>query len=246
MAASKFKMFKSLYYKDLRETRAEVLIVAITAIVSILWVWAKTEGDSRMIIMVPAVALMGLAGLLPIITSFRLLGREWGHNTIYLMMSLPISGAMMLGSKLLVLLTEYLAGTLLVGIISSIAIFISFPDLVPELSRQADLILMIKILISLYAASIAAIVYLFSCSFLSQLCGKLFPRASGLITLVVFLLLLIAPGKLSPEWSLNLSYPATDIASQIGFIWIYTGITLVFALLLLAASIWIWERRIEL
>ena len=139
MAASKFKMFKSLYLKDLREARVEVLIVAIATLVSILWIFAKTEGDSRMIIMVPAVALMGLAGFLPVITSFRILGREWGQNTIYLMMSLPVSGTMML-PKLLVLLSEYLAGTLLVGTISSIAIIISFPDLLPELNRQADLI----------------------------------------------------------------------------------------------------------
>lgn len=246
MAASKFKMFKSLYLKDLREARVEVLIVAIATLVSILWIFAKTEGDSRMIIMVPAVALMGLAGFLPVITSFRILGREWGQNTIYLMMSLPVSGTMMLGSKLLVLLSEYLAGTLLVGTISSIAIIISFPDLLPELNRQADLILMTKILISLYAASIAAIVYLFSCSFLSQLFGKLFSRASGFITLVVFLLLLFGPGKFSPELGWNLHYQATDVASSIAFIWIYVGITLVLALLLLAASVWIWERKMEL
>ena len=100
--------------------------------------------------MVPAVALMGLAGFLPVITSFRILGREWGQNNIYLMMSLQVSGTMKLGSKLLVLLSEYLAGTLLVGTISSIAIIISFPDLLPELNRQADLILIKKILISLY------------------------------------------------------------------------------------------------
>lgn len=246
MAVSKLEMFKSLYVKDLREARVEVLIVAIAAIVSILWIYAKTEGDSRMIIMLPAVALTGLAGLLPIITSFRLLGREWGHNTIYLMMSLPISGTMLLGSKLLVLLTEYLAGTLLVGTISSIAIIISFPDLLPELSRQADLILITKILISLYAASIAGIVFLFSCSFLSQLCGKLFSRGSGLITLVVFVLLLIGSGNLSPELGWSFHYPASDIASQISLIWIYVGITLAFALLLLAASVWIWDRKIEL
>ena len=245
MAASKFKMFKSLYLKDLREARVEVLIVAIATLVSILWIFAKTEGDSRMIIMVPAVALMGLAGFLPVITSFRILGREWGQNTIYLMMSLPVSGTMMLGSKLLVLLSEYLAGTLLVGTISSIAIIISFPDLLPELNRQADLILMTKILISLYAASIAAIVYLFSCSFLSQLFGKLFPGL-WLYYLGSFPLALVRPGKFSPELGWNLHYQATDIASSIAFIWIYVGITLVLALLLLAASIWIWERKMEL
>ncbi len=246
MASNKVKMFKSLYYKDLREVRIEILIVAIAALVSILWVYGKTEGDSRMMIMVPAMALMGLAGFLPIITSFRLLGREWGQNTIYLLMSLPVSGAMMLGSKLLVLLTEYLAGTLLVGMVAAIAIFISFPELALELSRHPDLMLMIKILLSTYLASIAGIILVFSCSFLSQLFARLFSRASGLITVVIFFFLLIGVGRLTPEVSLNITYPFADISSQIAFLWMHIGILLVFALLLLAASVWLWERRIQL
>ena len=64
MAASKFKMFKSLYLKDLREARVEVLIVAIATLVSILWIFAKTErqqDDNYS----STVALMGLAGFLP-------------------------------------------------------------------------------------------------------------------------------------------------------------------------------------
>ncbi len=246
METSKFKMFKSLYLKDLREVRTEILVVAAVAIILISWAYLKTEGSARGIIVAPMAFALGLAGFLPVITSFRLLGKEWSNNTIYMMMSLPVSGSMMLGSKLAVLLTEYLAGTLIVLFAGGIALLTSFPDIWKEFMSDPYYL---KLAIAVYGASLAGIFFIFCNSFLSQVTGKLFKKASGLISFLVFLGVFIIAAKLMPDTNILLTQSQVMVScsmQEMGAILIKAAIDLLFAAVLFAGAVVIWERRIEL
>ncbi|KUG03695.1 putative membrane protein [hydrocarbon metagenome] len=246
METGKFRMFKSLYLKDLREVRTEILVVAAVTIILIGWAYLKTEGAARGIIVAPMSFALGLAGFLPIITSFRLLGREWSNSTIYMMMSLPVSGSMMLGSKLAVLLTEYLACTLIVLLSGGIALLTSFPDLWQQFVSNSSYI---QLAVATYIVSITSIFLIFCNSFVSQVTGRLFKKGSGLITALVFLGVFITVGKLMPDTTtlLTRSQLLESIFMQ-DIIAILTkgAIDLVFAALLFIAAVIIWERRIEL
>ncbi len=246
METSKVKMFKNLYKKDFREVRTEILVVAAVAIILISWAYFKTEGSARGIIVLPMAFALGLAGFLPIITSFRLLGKEWSNNTIYMLMSLPVSGGMMLGSKLAVLLTEYLFGTLVVLLAGGIALLTSFPEIWREVVSNPD---NIKLIMAVYGLSITGIVFIFCNSFLSQVTGKLFKKASGFISFVVFLGVFYIAGKFMPDTHVLLTQSELAISSsaqELGAILIKAVIDLVSAALLFAGTVFIWERRIEL
>ncbi len=246
MAKSKSKMFKSLYLKDLREIRTELLVVAAVAIILVSWAYFKTEGLTRGIILLPTAFALGLAGFLPVITSFRILGKEWSNNTIYMMMSLPVSGSMMLGSKLAVLLTEYLAGTLVVLLTGGIALLSSFPDIWKAFISDPY---SIKLALAVYGVSITGILFIFCNSFLSQLTGKLFKKASDLISLLVFLAVFVIAARIMTDSSILLTQSQLMLnysMQEIGVLLIKAAIDLLFAVALFAAAVVLWERRIEL
>ncbi len=246
METSKSKMFKSLYLKDLREVRTEIIVVAAVAIILISWAYLRTDGLARGIIIAPMAFALGLAGFLPIITSFRLLGREWSNSTIYMMMSLPVSGSMILGSKLAVLLTEYLAGTLIVLLSGGIALLTSFPDIWQEFIGNPYYI---QLAAAVYLVSITGIFFIFCNSFLSQVAGRLFKKASGFISALVFLGVFITAGKIMPETDVLLTQSQLLVScsmQDIGVILTKGAIDLAFAALLFIAAVIIWERRIEL
>jgi ABC-type transport system involved in multi-copper enzyme maturation permease subunit len=107
--------------------------------------------------------LLGLVGFLPLLSSFKLLSREWSHNTVYLVMSLPVSGAMILGSKMMVLLTQYIVGTLLIGLSGSLLyatkLFQFFAPYQPDLAMLANHPELISNFVAFYLAGLAFLVF---------------------------------------------------------------------------------------
>jgi hypothetical protein len=243
MANSKANMLKKLYLKDLREARTEIFIVAAVTLTLITWVYLKTEGPGRSMILIPIMLALGLAGFLPIITSFRLVGREWGFNTIYMLMSLPVSGTIMLGSKLLVLITEYIVCTIMVGIIGGTAVIISFPEVWEYLLTDSYFI---KVVLLAYVTTISGIIFVFCNSIFSQVTGKLFSKYSGLITFIVFILVFVAAGKITPDVNIMLVNGNWLTDSEIREITIFLLVDLIISAILFAGAVLLWEKRIEI
>jgi len=246
MENSKFQMFKSLYLKDFREVRLEILIVVLAAVVFIGWAYLKTEGPVRTVIFVPAVLTMGMAVVLPVISSFKLLGREWRYNTIYMMMCLPISGTMMLGSKLLVIITQYVIGTLAVALTAGIALGISFPDLWQQFIGHADYY---NIILAAYLASITGILFICCSSFLSQIVGKLSAKGSGFITFIVFIVVMILGDIIMPDTEMMMhgSQMMYSVSMhEISSLLLRAVFNLAFSAVVFVGSVLLWERRVEL
>jgi len=199
MSSSKLKMFGQLYWKDLHEVIPEILIVVIgVVLVTASFLLRSSEPSPVMIF--PLILLLGLAGLLPLVASFKLLSREWSNNTVYLIMSLPVSGAMVMGAKMLVLISQYIAGTLLIAISGYLlyanGLYQYFTPSQPGymiLQNNPDLI---KYLLAFYLSGLVLLTFLCCTSFLSQVVGKLSSRFSGLITAAAFIATLVLSGKI--------------------------------------------------
>ena len=256
MSNSKLKMFTKLYLKDLHEVTAEILIVVIgVALVTAGFLLGSEQNAPLMIL--PLVLLLGLAGLLPLISSFKLLSREWSQNTVYLVMSLPVSGAMILGAKMAVLLTQYIGGTLLITL-SSYLLYVT--KLSQYLTPQQPGLMMLynnpQLLQSLLAFYLSGLVFLaFLCctSFFSQIAGKLSARFSGLVTAATFVITLILSGKIldalgtgSNELYHMMIQISGDAANYISNMNLSSLSYFVLAVILFILAAVIYDRKLEL
>ncbi|MGB4702048.1 MAG: hypothetical protein WBI01_06075, partial [Syntrophomonadaceae bacterium] len=169
------------------------------------------------------------------------LGQEWNNHTIYLMMSLPVGGGMILGSRLAALLTQYVFGTLIVGICG----LLLAGELAPELYDNLDLILpYLDIVVLFYLCTVAWIGYLISVSFFSQIIGKLVSRFSGLVTIVTFFATLWLSVKMMGLMLGQRTIEAPDVTAQI--FWLLLGVITLVAAVIFALSTWVYNRRVEL
>jgi len=199
MHSSKLKMFGQLYLKDLHEIIPEILVVVIGVVLVTASFFLRSSQPSPVVI-VPLILLMGLAGLMPLVASFKLLSREWGNNTVYLIMSLPVSGAMVMGAKMLVLISQYITGTLLIAI-SGYLLYINglYQYFTPQqpgyllLQNNPELM---QYLLAFYLSGLVLLIFLCCTSFLSQIVGKLSRKFSGLITAGAFITILMLAGKI--------------------------------------------------
>lgn len=260
MQARGYRMFFALYGKELRELAAEIFIVAALAVVVNLFLFFRLNHTQYMhMLIVPNMMLLGLAGFLPFISSFKLINREWKSNTVYMLLSLPVKGSSILGAKAAALLTQYVVGTMTVMIS---AVLLSLALAGPEI-RSAIQELYIAPSVNLtqlagtgmlfYLLSIAGLLYLVSISFGSQLVGKLVRSYSGLATLVVFIALLyimqtlggLLANQFSPYFTTFISNQWT-VATFNRFLLITTAFLLSGASIICAGTVWIYNRRIEL
>ncbi|MGI6435679.1 MAG: ABC transporter permease [Syntrophomonadaceae bacterium] len=260
MQANRFNMFAALYGKEMRELLAEITIVVLLAIVvNVVLFFRLDQSPFRYVLFVPNMMLFGLACFLPFISSFKLIYREWRSNTIYMLLSLPVKGASVLGAKLAALLTQYVIGSLAVmGTCLLLVLALMGPEFsqgLQELCRESGLSTsqLLGEGLLLYMLSIAVLIYLVSISFGSQMVGKLVRRYSGLLTIVVFIALYSTMQKL-----IGLFWNQVDLhfnighaySMSIGVINQYLGLALLSLLsasaLLYAGTIWIYNRRIEL
>lgn len=261
MQTSSLKKFFKLYSKEMRELRPEILVVIIATLVLDLFFYVKARQLPAMII-VPSMMMLGLVAFLPFISSFKLLGREWNSNTIYLLLSLPVKGGNVLGSKLLALLTQYLIGTVVVTAGGVILTFLLFPEpgLVETLrqAQAAGIDISIQTLISsgglFYLMSLVGMAYIIAISFFSQLLGKLVTRFSGLVTAIVFIATFWLMGKLmTPLWQQVGNYSQSymnqfnfSIAAFNQLVGLNTLIMLVGTVIVFVAAVLVYNYKIEL
>ncbi len=261
MQTSSLKKFFKLYSKEMRELRPEILVVLIATLVLDLLFYIKARQFPAVIIG-PSIMILGLAALLPFISSFKLLGREWNSNTIYLLLSLPVKGGNVLGSKLLALLTQYLFGTIIVTAGSIILAFLLFPEpgLVETLrqAQSAGIDTRLQTIISsgtlFYLMSLVGMAYVIAISFFSQLLGKLVTRFSGPITAIVFIATFWLMGKLmTPLWQQvgNYAQPHMNqsnfsIAAFNQLVGMNTLIMLAGTVIVFIAAVLVYNHKIEL
>lgn len=186
---TKAGMLKSLYIKEMRCLATDTGVTLGLVVLSSIFVFSRS-GDAASFgyIFFPVVLMGGLAMLMPVISSFRILNGEWQNNTIYLTLSLPVKGGMVLGSKLLALLTQYVVGTLAVGISGIFLGFHMMPDF-GEMLKLGEKWLPWDFYVCIYLIGLAFLAYVISLSFLSQLIGSLFTRLKGGVTALVFVAL---------------------------------------------------------
>jgi len=237
--AKSLSRFGALYKKQMREMAPEMIIIGGAAVLVSLVLYLKL-GSVRIAVLMAMMMVMGLACFLPIVSSFRL-GQEWNNHTIYLMMSLPVGGGMILGSRLAALLTQYVFGTLIVGICG----LLLAGELAPELYDNLDLILpYLDIVVLFYLCTVAWIGYLISVSFFSQIIGKLVSRFSGLVTIVTFFATLWLSVKMMGLMLGQRTIEAPDVTAQI--FWLLLGVITLVAAVIFALSTWVYNRRVEL
>lgn len=192
MLNNKLKMFGQLYRKDMHQLLPELLVVMIISFLLNAAMYFGSEMTNAMLV-VPAFLLLGLAGLLPLISSFKIFSHEWSNNNIYLLMSLPASGGMVMGAKLLALISQYIAGTLVVGLGAALSAYHLIPQKVKIMSEfqmifnNPDTYMYLAMF---YLSTVIFMFFLFSVSFLSQTLGKLSRKFSSLITFAAFVALI--------------------------------------------------------
>jgi hypothetical protein len=222
----------------MRELAGEIILVlAITLGLNGLFYFRYTNAGA---VIGPAFLTMGLAALMPFVASFKLLKREWSSNTIYLLMSLPVSGTMVLGSKLTALLTQYVIGTLAAGATGYFLLTRVAPEVKALILNQPELITRIYIL---FVFSFLLLALLVAVSFLSQLVGRLIPRLAALTTAVMFLALLYLLGHVGNSFSqIILSY---GTALTMSLYW--TGLVmLALIIIIMAGAIYLYDHRVEI
>lgn len=255
MHSNKLKMLGQLYKKDLHEIIPDILIVvAGTVLITAGYLLRSSEPNPA--ILFPLILLLGLAGLLPLVASFKLLSREWTNNTVYMIMSLPVSGGMVLGAKMLVLLSQYIAGTLLVGI-SGYLLFINglYQFFSPQ--QPGHILLqnpeLVKYLLSFYFFGLVFLAFLCCASFFSQVVGKLSRKFSGPITGGTFVVILIIAGKIFDALEMvNYTFSANSVrmmGDSNNFIYslnISSLSHLLLAILIFLLGIFIYDKKLEL
>lgn len=186
MEISKGKMFRTLFKKDLLLGKNESLLILGFIIIGNLFLYYKAQTTW------PTELAFGLSTFLlmfvPISLFFRAfssISSEWKENTVYLMMSLPVSGSMILISKLLALVTRLI-----------FLLIAALPFTVILFNKLSAELLFGKIVINMELIFIASkyfiiiilfyILYLVMALFSAQI-GRLFKKFSGFISLVTFI-----------------------------------------------------------
>lgn len=261
MQTSKLKMFGKLYSKEMRELAPEIVWVIGIAAAIYGYMYFKTQ-EYPLAALAPVFMIFGLAALMPLMSSFKLLGREWKNNTVYLMMSLPVKGGMVMGSKLTALLTQFVLGTLIAGVGGALLIIALNPEVMPEMSEQLrlagyELFQFWPQVMLVYITSILMTAYVVSLSFFSQMVGKLVKRFSGLLTAAVFFFTFYIVGQIGDlfwrnietEWLTN-GTEAIDLIAGLDVFNRFIGLNLIFTLVITAVifilTVIIYNRRVEL
>ncbi|MEN6463081.1 MAG: hypothetical protein ABFC94_17150 [Syntrophomonas sp.] len=240
MQKSKLRMLSQLYLKDMHDLKAEIIVVLAITILLDTWIYFAS-GYPRQIIILPVLMTIGLAAFIPLISSFKMLSREWNDNTVYLVMSLPVSGTMIMLSKLLAILSQFVIGTLVAGVTGGLMVWYSFPEIQPFVTEN------LYRFVDVYIIVIVGLLYLITSSFLSQVIGRLNRRHSGLITAGIFIAILYVVGKITDLvglWSPGAQPGLQGIMPDI--IWSYTGFYLLIALVLMVLTVYIYDHKVEL
>lgn len=262
MGTSKGNMLYTLYKKDLKASRFELMLIAGVILAVNLYIFYKTTTGWPL----QAGFAVNMGGAIAIamaifIKAFMTVRNEWKENTVYLMMSLPVSGKLIFLSKLLSLLTQWIALEVLVGV----SAFLFFRGMMTpyDWGKLAALpfayrIEMLKMAFLILLGANQALIL----AFFSSVIGKLFNKFSGLITFGTLILSNIAISKVS-GWIISLvsRYQIDDLGSRhIDFshgslsstffpasVYIATALVIIgFSVALFFGTAAIYDRKVEL
>ncbi|MGE5396161.1 MAG: hypothetical protein ACM3MK_01350 [Chitinophagales bacterium] len=253
MPISASSKFAALYKKEMREVVPEILVVAgMSVLILILMVTI----DSRFtpILIMPLISLMGLTIFLPVVSSFKMISREWTTNSIYLTLSLPVKGASVLGSKLSALLTVALIGMVITSV-TGLIMGLSFASDIGEVYRQLaaritpeQRVELLKGAIMIFFIIFAIIAYIINISFFSQVTGRLVKRGAGLLTAFVFIVTLWIMGKvMATIWQgLSQVQMVDNLTPPLQLMGINLAVVLLMAVIAFVAAILVYDHRVEL
>ncbi|HZK43896.1 MAG TPA: hypothetical protein VFC73_06365 [Syntrophomonadaceae bacterium] len=243
MKVNHLKMFLKLYEKEMMELKTEILLtISAVIVVSVLVYFAGPRfGWPNLLFVMVA----GLAGLLPVITASKIFTKEWNSNTIYLVMSLPVRGGMILGSKLAAVVSQYLLGTITVVISTITLALVLFAEEIAIITSEFINIPW-GLGFSIYFMSLVFGVYLVALIFFSQIIGKLVAKFQGLTTVITLAGMLWLTNKVIAQLIGHMDYsPELILAPVEPFI--YTSFYYIgAAIVVFIAAVLIYNWRIEL
>jgi hypothetical protein len=239
-------MFLTLYKKEMRELAVEITAIISIVAVSALLFYLNYNTSNPRILAVPFILAAGLIGLVPLISSLRLISKEWTNNTIYLIMSLPVKGSMILGSKFLALITEYIAGTGAVLLAGSLLFIGLVPEAIQKIQIYSEIIPW-EIGVYAYLSTIVILAYFLSISFFSQMMAKLIQKFRWLVAVVSFLTTWWLSDKLIGELGAGYVYMLNHIDQiEMGTLGVTTIAYMLAALLIFLLAVLIYNRKVEL
>lgn len=247
MAISKSKMFSTLLKKDLLLGKNENILIFICIVVVNLFAYIKLPLETAFPI---SSMLLFFIPLSIFFKAFTIIDSEWKQNTVYLMMSLPISGKMIYLSKLGALLIQWIILTIAalpftVLMYFQLFINVSLPSEIINLFTSMPLEIAIEIgkisIIILLGFMLSLIMVFFSTTF-----GKLF-KFSTVVAVTCFIFLQWLNGKLSNVFLERFS--PTEIPNQLigngPFFTSVIGLIIISSILFLGATT-IYEKKVEL
>lgn len=184
-------MIFNLYKNELNKLKKEtILFMALSLLLNMFFLYKSYNGWNQESVLGINVFLMGMTFVIPfMLAEAKLISQDWKDNTIYLIMSLPISGKKLFFVKYLAVITQYIVlslSSILIFAVQSI-VFLQRTNKFDFFLQQVKEILNITTFnssIFLYILSISVLVYLTSIVLLSALVGKMFKKYSGLITFI--------------------------------------------------------------
>lgn len=243
MKVSRLKMFIKLYEKEMRELKLEILLTVLAILAASILTYVG--GSQARWTIAPLVLTAGLAALLPVVTASKIFVKEFNQNTIYLMMSLPVGGGMILGSKLAATVTQYLIGTIFFMLSVTVLTFSLFPVEVDMIVKAIDSVPW-GLFISIYFLSIAFGIYLVVITFFSQIISKLVAKFQGLVAFFILVGTLWLTFKFINPLILQKNYYAGPMFMPADP-FIYTALFFIgVAFIIGLATVWVYNRRIEL
>lgn len=250
MSNNRFRGFTALYRQNLQEVRFEILAVIIAALLLDGWFYFHLSYASGAIL-IPIFLTTGLAFFVPLLSSFKLLGRELGSNQSYLIMSLPVSGASVMAAKMLALITQLILGVLACALIGGLML----PRRIPISEISSNMPLLIQLTTYALVGSLVFAILILSVSLFSQTVGLLIRRRRWLLTLAVFILIVYLGGRISgvfleqllgwARFSLTPDFEAKKNALSLVFN-CSVIFDLVLAFVLTGLSALIYDRKVEI
>jgi len=200
MEISRAKMFRTLFKKDLLLGKNESLLILGFIVLGNIFLYYKSQTTIPAEVW-PVEAAFGLSSVLlsfiPLsifFRSFASISSEWKENTVYMMMSLPVSGTMILLSKVLSLITRLLI-LLIVALPFTAIFFMKMP--LTQMFVNIDIDMNLVKIISMYVGILILmyILYLVIAIFSAQI-GTLVKKFSGLFTFIIFIVMNMVVSKL--------------------------------------------------
>ncbi|SNS11942.1 hypothetical protein SAMN05446037_1004164 [Anaerovirgula multivorans] len=189
----------SLYKKDLLSVKFESLMILATIFLGHLYFSYKIlTGWPEPTILGVTSTIFFIVMFVIFIGTFTSVSREWSNNTIYLVMSLPVSGKKIFLSKLLAVMTQLVilgGASILVG--SLLSSYFLGADIIAQVFGFFSTHQLLKVLVMGIILLFFGIIQIILVAFFSTMVGRAFKKFSWLITFFTFIFTNIFIGKIN-------------------------------------------------